>query len=87
MVVRVLNKFGAGQKKWSTYLYIISGLGRKSGGAIALVALVRWAPLMTLKIIHKKKKSQLIYLVMTHNSIEHLPIFFRLLRTKVGTIN
>ena len=23
----------------------------------------------------QKKKSQLIYLVMTHNSIEHLPIF------------
>ena len=35
----------AGQKKWSTYIYIISGRCRKSGGAIALVALVRWAPL------------------------------------------
>ena len=42
VVVHVLNKFGAGQKKWSTYIYIISGRGRKSGGAIALV---RWAPL------------------------------------------
>ena len=45
MLVQVLNKFGTGQKKWSTYIYIISGWGRKSGGAIALVALVRWAPL------------------------------------------
>ena len=45
VVVHVLNKFGAGQKKWSTYLFIISGRGRKSGGAIALVALARWAPL------------------------------------------
>ena len=45
VVVHVLNKFGAGQKKWSTYIYIISGRGRKSGGAIALAALVRWAPL------------------------------------------
>ena len=45
VVVHVLNKFGAGQKKWSTYIYIISGRGRKSGGAIALVALVRWVPL------------------------------------------
>ena len=36
---------GAGQKKLSTYIYIISGWGRKSGAAIALVALVRWAPL------------------------------------------
>ena len=44
-MVHVLNKFGAGQKKWSTYIYIISGQGRKSGGAIALAALVRWAPL------------------------------------------
>ena len=42
VAVHVLNKFGVGQKKWSTYIYIISGQGRKSGGAIALV---RWAPL------------------------------------------
>ena len=46
VVVHILNMFGAGQKKWSTYIYIISGRGRKSGGAIALVALVRWAPLV-----------------------------------------
>ena len=45
VLVHVLNKFRAGQKKWSTYIHIISGRGRKSGGAIALVALVRWAPL------------------------------------------
>ena len=45
VVVHVLNKFWVGQKKWSTYIHIISGRGRKSGGAIALVALVRWAPL------------------------------------------
>ena len=42
VVVHLLNMFRAGQKKWSTYIYIISGRGRKSGGAIALV---RWAPL------------------------------------------
>ena len=45
VVVHVLNKFWVGQKKWSTYIHIISGQGRKSGGAIALVALARWAPL------------------------------------------
>ena len=45
VVVHVLNKFGAGQKKWSTYLYIISGRDRKSGGAIALF---RWAPLVSI---------------------------------------
>ena len=46
VVVHVLNRFWVGQKKWSTYIHIISGWGRKSGGAIALVALVRWAPLI-----------------------------------------
>ena len=34
-VVHILNKFGAGQKKLSNYMYIISGQGRKSGGAPA----------------------------------------------------
>ena len=33
LVVHILNKFGAGQTKWSTFMYIISGWGRKSGGA------------------------------------------------------
>ena len=30
-----LYKYGAGQKKWCKYIYIISGPGRKSGGAHA----------------------------------------------------
>ena len=34
-VVHILNKFRAGQKKLSNYTYIISGQGRKSGGAPA----------------------------------------------------
>ena len=33
VVVHILNKFGAGQTKWSTFIYIILGWGRKSGGA------------------------------------------------------
>ena len=37
---------GGTEKVEHIYLYIISGRGRKSGGVIALVALVRWAPLI-----------------------------------------
>ena len=44
-VVHILNKFGAGQKKLSNYMYIISGQGRKSGGAPAPGALPSLAPL------------------------------------------
>ena len=69
VVVHILNKFGAGQKKWSTYIYIISGRGRKSGGAIALVALVRWAPLLIYKaslfVYYCKNLKRLIYLPYT----------------------
>ena len=37
-VMHILNKFGVGQKKWRTYIYIILGPGRKSCGARALEA-------------------------------------------------
>ena len=69
VVVHILNMFGAGQKKWSTYIYIISGRGRKSGGAIALVVLVRWAPLLIYKaslfVYYCKNLKRLIYLPYT----------------------
>ena len=39
-----MNKFGAGQKKWSIYIYKF-GRGRKSGGARATVATASLAPL------------------------------------------
>ena len=42
-VVQVLNKFEAGQL--STYMYIILGQGRKSGGAHAKGATTSLAPL------------------------------------------
>ena len=42
--VHILNKFGAGQKMLSTYMYIISGQGRKSGGAPAPGASPSLAP-------------------------------------------
>ena len=44
VVVHKLNKFGAGQKKLSNYMYIISGQGRKSGGAPAPGASPSLAP-------------------------------------------
>ena len=45
VVVHVLNKFWAGQTKWSTFMYIISGRGRKSGVARATEATASLAPL------------------------------------------
>ena len=45
VVVHVLNKFGAGQTKWSTFMYMILGPGRKSGGASATGATPSLAPL------------------------------------------
>ena len=45
-------------------MYIISGRGRKSGGANALVALVRWAPLI------------LIYIKRLISILLLLPLFF-----------
>ena len=38
-MVHVLNKSGAGQTKWSIFMFIISGQGRKSGGACATGAI------------------------------------------------
>ena len=39
VVVHVLNKSGAGQIKWSIFMFIFSGQGRKSGGACATGAI------------------------------------------------
>ena len=41
------NDSGRGRER-GVCMYIISGRGRKSGSANALVALVRWAPLVIL---------------------------------------
>ena len=38
-MVHVLNKSGAGQTKWSIFMFIISGQGRKRGGACATGAI------------------------------------------------
>ena len=39
VAVHVLNKSGAGQTKWSIFMFIISGQGRKRGGACATGAI------------------------------------------------
>ena len=54
VVVHLLNKFGVGQTKWSTFMYTILGQGRKSGGARATGAKPSLAPLHMLKSIYKK---------------------------------
>ena len=45
VVVHVLNKSGAGQTKWSIFMFIISGQGRKSGVARATEATASLVPL------------------------------------------
>ena len=44
-VLHVVNKFGVGQNNVSTFMYIISGRGRKSGVARATEATASLAPL------------------------------------------
>ena len=44
------GNFGVFSPKKPTYIYILSGRGRKSGGARALLAPPRMAPLLMMKI-------------------------------------
>ena len=46
VVVHLLNKFGVGQTKWSTFMYTILGRGRKSGVARATGATASFAPML-----------------------------------------